>query len=106
MLSTLKVLGIMLIVSMRILSGPITKVFWRRLEVGRVETGTCALLPRDNSTEKIISDIGRNSLNSSGFIPQNRKIEPFIALNLVTPAISVKNGQFRAANDLQLEANT
>jgi len=54
------------------------------LEAGWVETGICALLQNDNSTEKIISDIGRKSLNSSSFNLKIAKVGHFIALKLLT----------------------
>jgi hypothetical protein len=65
-------------------------VFSRRLDVGVDKMGICALLLRDNSTDRIINNIGRKPLKSSEFILKIVKFVLFIALKLHTPSYSGK----------------
>jgi hypothetical protein len=89
MLSILKVLGMILIVSILKLSVTFS-VFSRRLDAEGAKTGICALLLRDNSTGRIINNIGRKPLKSSEFIHKIVKFVLFIALKLHTKAYSRK----------------
>ena len=85
----------MLVVSICRLSPVILSVLCLRLDGGLDETGNCALLHKDNSTEQIISDIGRKSLNSSSFNLKIVKFVLFIALNLSTAVNSWKKRLIR-----------
>ena len=90
----------MLVVSICGLSPVILSVLCLRLDGGLDETGNCALLHKDNSTEKIISDIGRKSLKSSSFMLKSAKIVFLLRQRCRRSLILRETRQFRCFTDL------
>src|SRR5262245_48560781 len=93
----MKVAGIMLIVSTLMLSAAILNAFCLKLDLRGPEKGIWALLHIDNSTVIDISNIRRNSLNSSEFITKSQKCPYLLSQNYQPLLIIEKRAKFGSA---------